>query len=292
MRIVITDSGLGGLSVLAELESRFVQNPFSENIELIFANALYSSGLGYNSMSGIEEKANVFNNFLFSINNKYNPDLILIACNTLSVVYPHTEFAKRGNKIVKGIVEGGTELFTGKMKSNSGTIILFGTPTTINSNVYKDKLIQSGVLEHQIINQSCPNLETEIQKSPKGETTRTTISKFVNVALNKLNGKPNKIFAGLCCTHYGYSKPIFEEEFRKKISCEFEILNPNGKMIDFLFADKLKQNKNYKMEIKIVSRVNISDGEITALSAIFKHNSPKTASALEKYELDYNLFSI
>ena len=43
MRIVITDSGLEGLSVVAELEKRLRDQPIFENVELIFFNSLYGS---------------------------------------------------------------------------------------------------------------------------------------------------------------------------------------------------------------------------------------------------------
>ena len=53
MKIVITDSGLGGLSVLGELERRIKENPIFENAELIFFNALFSPDYGYNSMKSL-----------------------------------------------------------------------------------------------------------------------------------------------------------------------------------------------------------------------------------------------
>ncbi len=103
VRIVITDSGLGGLSVLAELERRLRENPIFESTELIFFNSLYSSSYGYNSMMDLSEKAIVFNNALNSIEENYKPDIILVACNTLSIVYPHTNYAQNPKTEVRGL---------------------------------------------------------------------------------------------------------------------------------------------------------------------------------------------
>ena len=172
MRIVITDSGLGGLSVVAELERQLNKNPIYKEAELIFFNSLYSSEYGYNSITDFSEKVKVFNNALNSIETKYNPDLILIACNTLSVVFPHTDFAQNSKIEVKGILDSGVALFSDSIKNNEDKIILFGTPTTIISDVYKNKLVELGVKESQIVNQACPDLETEIQNNPSGIETK------------------------------------------------------------------------------------------------------------------------
>ena len=93
IRIVVTDSGLGGISVLGELESKLKTARIFNNVELIFFNALYSKDLGYNEIESNREKANIFNNALFSMQDNYHPDIILIACNTLSVIYPITQFS-------------------------------------------------------------------------------------------------------------------------------------------------------------------------------------------------------
>lgn len=65
---------------------------------------------------------------------KYVPDLILIACNTLSVVYPHTEFSKNTKTKVLGIVEFGVEQVLEELKKNPDyDVIITGTNTTIES---------------------------------------------------------------------------------------------------------------------------------------------------------------
>jgi len=290
MKIVITDSGLGGLSVLGELERRIKENPIFENAELIFFNALFSPDYGYNSMKSLSEKARVFNNALNSMCKNYNPDLILIACNTLSVIYPQTKFAKNPKTKVVGIVESGVSLFKNNLLNTDATLILFGTPTTINSNVYKNELIKAGISVNKIINEPCLKLETAIQNNPSSEETKNMISCFVSETLQKMDSISNTVFAGLCCTHYGYCENVFLEELSNQLKTKIITLNPNNYMINFLFKNMYKTFKYNDVSVKIVSQVKLKDNEITSLGTILELNSPKTAKALRQYIFIDNLF--
>ena len=291
VRIVITDSGLGGLSVVAELEKRLKENPIFENVELIFFNSLYSSKYGYNSLKDFADKVRIFNNALNSIEINYNPNLILIACNTLSVVYPHTKFSKNSNTKVKGILESGVSLFKNNLQNKDDKIILFGTPTTINSDVYKNELVTLGVGKSQIVNQSCPDLESEIQHNPKSKNIAHSISKFVKEAAESFEYNPQKIYAGFCCTHYGYSEQIFFDVLSKQFSDEVVILNPNNKMLDFLFVAPKKLYDNSNITVRVVTQVKPNEKEVKSLCDIVGKDSPKTAAAIEDYEYIKNLFT-
>ena len=291
MRIVVTDSGLGGLSVLADLEKRLVNNPIYKNVELIFFNSLYNSNYGYNSMGDFSSKVTVFNNALNSIEVNYNPDLLLIACNTLSVVYPYTEFAKNSKIDVRGILDSGVKLFRKSLTNIDDIIILFGTETTIKSDVYKKRLIELGVKETQIVNRACPDLETKIQKNPNSKSTQDAISKFVKETTKSIKHTPLKVYAGLCCTHYGYSEQLFYNKLSEQFNSKVEVLNPNNNMLNFLFATKRKPITPSSIRVKIVSQVNLRKKEVELLSEILSIDSPKTASALKKYEYIENLFS-
>ncbi len=290
MKIVITDSGLGGLSVVVDLEKRLRENNVYKNVELIFFNSLYSSDYGYNVMSNNTEKAKVFNKALNSIEQNYKPDIILIACNTLSVVYSHTEFSKNSKTKVKGIVKSGIELFKNNVKNRETNLLLFGTPTTIDSDVYKTALVKDGVEETQIVNQACYELETKIQNNPTGIATHKEIAKFVKLATEKIVKNEAKTYAGLCCTHYGYSETIFKDELTKQVKGEVEVLNPNSKMLDFLFTNGVPRYQNCNINVRVVSQVKLKDVEIDSLSKIFNNKSPKTALALQNYEFIENLF--
>jgi len=290
VRIVITDSGLGGLSVVAGLETRLKKQPIFENVELIFFNSLYSVEFGYSLIDDFSDKVKIFNNALNSIENNFQPDLILIACNTLSVVYPHTKFSQNSKTEVKGILDSGVDLFKSFIQERNDKIIIFGTPTTIISNVYNDELINAGIKASQIVNQACPDLESEIQRDPISDITKNSISKFVKEAAGSAEYFGKTLYAGLCCTHYGYSENVFLETLSLEFNCEVKTLNPNTKMLDFLFDASKKTYSNAKVTVRVVTQVILRESEIKSLSNIFSSDSPKTATALRDYEYIQNLF--
>lgn len=291
IRIVVTDSGLGGISVLADMEKELSETHIFSNVELIFFNALYSKSLGYNEMKNNDEKVKVFNNALYAIEENYKPDIILIACNTLSVVYPTTQFAKQSRTKVEGIVEAGVDLFFENLKrEQNSSIILFGTPTTINSGLHKSLLIKKGIEEKRIVNQSCPILESEIQDDPESGKVFRLIQQFINEASEKIVYGNEKVYAGFCCTHYGYSSDIFENVMIDKFGDNVEILNPNSKMVESLVKKNTESYDGSSMTVKVVSQVEIYEHEKKALSKILKNDAPLTVAAIEEYELRPNLF--
>ena len=291
IRIVVTDSGLGGLSVLAELEYQLNNSHIFKNVELIFFNALYSKNLGYNEMGSNEEKANIFNNALYSIQDNYKPDIILIACNTLSVIYSLTRFSIQTKIKVEGIVKAGVKLFLDNLNNDKeSSIVLFGTPTTIESNLHRSLLIKNGIDEHRIINQSCPMLESEIQDDPSSEKVINLITEFVDEASKKATHNNKKVYAGFCCTHYGYSSDIFEKVLTEKFGKNVEILNPNSKMVTSLMKERSEEFNNTTLSVEVVSQVEIYEHEKFALSKILGSNSPLTVEAIENYNLRPNLF--
>src|SRR3954463_16022076 len=105
MHILITDSGVGGLSVCAYAE-RFVRTcGFTEPVRLTFANAAPANDYGYNSMPNREAKLETFDRFLRNVTERFAPDLIYVACNTLSVLLPDTPYFASAQIPVKGIVK-------------------------------------------------------------------------------------------------------------------------------------------------------------------------------------------
>src|SRR6185503_4060313 len=101
MHILITDSGVGGLSVFAYAE-RFVRtHGFPEPVRLTFANAAPANDYGYNAMPTREEKLQTFDRFLTRIALRSAPDFIYVACNTLSVLLPDTPFARQTSIPIK-----------------------------------------------------------------------------------------------------------------------------------------------------------------------------------------------
>jgi glutamate racemase len=291
--IVVTDSGLGGLSVAAGLENQLrVKNCFGK-VNIIFFNSLAASDFGYNSMSTLEKKAEVFGSALNAMTKAYNPDIILIACNTLSVVYDYTSFSKKTPIDVLGIIDLGAEMVIDEfIKNNNVSVLLLGTPTTISSLSYNNKLTKKGIKEESIINQSCPMLETAIQQDPESEIVYKMINDFLIEAKSKELNNSEKLIAALCCTHYGYSENIFNKTIENIFNKPNKILNPNKKMVEVVIEKiPLRKNELSRISVKVVSQVELKNNEISSISNVLKNTSPITALALKNYTFDISLFS-
>ena len=102
--------------------------------------------------------------------------------------------------------------------SVNSTIILLGTETTINSQVYQNQLIQNGINANKIIAQGCKYLEDEIQIDSKSEKVKLLIEKYLTIALNSIQlEKEEEIILVLGCTHYGYSEKYFRNVMKNKL---------------------------------------------------------------------------
>jgi glutamate racemase len=289
--IVVTDSGLGGISVLANLEHMLRHSKNSGKVRLIFFNALANKEFGYNSMPTNAQKSEVFNSALNAMMSMYNPDIILIACNTLSVVYDQTDFAKGSRTDVFGIIDLGIEMILEKTNANEDSILLFGTPTTIFSLTYHKRLVSSGITEEFIINQACPLLETEIQNDPESENVKRMIKQFSEEANRNEKRKSSRIVVGLCCTHYGYSENIFFQNLKSVFNKEVVIVNPNQRMVEAVFK-KINNNSTSvsELSVEIISQVRLKQNEILSINKCIDKISPATVKALSDYTFNQNLF--
>jgi glutamate racemase len=290
--IAVTDSGLGGLSVLAEAAERLARAGLFEKVDLVFANALFSNEGGYNALRTAEEKALVFDSALKSITREYRPDLILIACNTLSTIYGRTAFSRKAEVPVIDIIEAGTGLMSASLVDHPGSVVLFfGTPTTVSEGTYAGRLAERGFISGRVLAQACPDLETFIEKDPGGDETAMLIAAYAAEALSGIKDPAVSFAVSLNCTHYAYSLKLWKKAFDELGRKPFAILNPNSTMLDVLFApERTRPFPRTTVTVRVVSMVKITDERKKAIAGCIEKVSPQTASALRSYELRPGLF--
>ena len=176
MHIVITDSGLGGLSVCAQLINLLKDFSVLENsgipkcdIKITYVNAVPSNDKGYNKMSGKKEQIETFEKIITNTVRLISPDSIFVACGTLSVLLNHLAPPCDQSVKIEGIVNIGIQLLVNSLKNNpKAKVIILGTPTTISNKTFQRGLLNNGIPENQIFTQSCPNLANDISNDPKG----------------------------------------------------------------------------------------------------------------------------
>ncbi|MFH1851782.1 MAG: aspartate/glutamate racemase family protein [Candidatus Neomarinimicrobiota bacterium] len=290
--ILITDSGLGGISVAAYLEKGLRERPVFRKVRLVYASALPSTSILYNSMERHSEKVRVFDKALDGFIINYRPDVILIACNTLSVLYPETEFASAAPIPVISIVDFGVELMDRFLTETvGGSVIILGTETTIEQGTHRDFLFRLGHREQLIGTKACPMLESEIQSGPDSDVVRSMIEMFAweYTATNAARG--DTIGLGLCCTHYPYAADAFRNSFSSVLDRPTIVLDPNRAMAEALMTAGAVRFKHCRTTVEVVSRAEIPIHDRQAIAAAVRPISVVVSEHLVDYKLNPELFS-
>jgi glutamate racemase len=281
MHILITDSGVGGLSVVAYAE-RFVRtHGFTEPVRLTFANAAPENDYGYNSMPTRVEKLETFDRFLRSVTKRFAPDSIYVACNTLSVLLPDTPYVADAAIPVTGIVETAVGLVLKELDADPESVaILFGTQTTIDAGTYPRLLQERGVEPSRIVSQACPGLADTISEDREGSQTASEIRRWVGAALSKMQRAGAPVVACLACTHYGYRRELFAAAFAEA-GVAAKVINPNERAVDDLFGTS--SGNHHDVKVEFVTRYAIPETTVEALTFFLNDISPRTVAAMRAF---------
>lgn len=287
--ILITDSGVGGLSVVAYAE-RFVRmHGFFEPVRLTFANAAPANDYGYNSMRSREEKLATFDRFLRNVTERFAPDSIYVACNTLSVLLPDTPYVASAPIPVKGIIDTAAALLLRELDADPSSVsIIFGTQTTIDAGTYPRILIDRGVAPSRIVSQACPGLADTISEDREGTKTSAEIRRWVRTAIKKMLDRTAPVVAALACTHYGYREELFAAAF-EEAGVRASVVNPNERAVDDLFGGQ-SEGPHRDAVVRFVTRYAIPDATVEALSFFLEPISPRTVAAMQNFEHLPDLF--
>ena len=292
LSIVIADSGMGGLSICADIVNGLKASRSCRTFSLIYFNAWPEQDRGYNLLPGMAERVRVFDRALGAM-LRFQPDRVLIACNTLSAIYPHTPFSRQAPVQVVGIIDFGVDLMHAYLSARADSrVIILGTPATIEADAHRARLVERGIDAERILCQPCDRLAGEIEKDPEGATVRAMVESCIRQAAERVPDRRGPVAAALCCTHYGYSQRVFEAALQSVFEGPITILNPNKAMSDAMLADFAPRGqKDVRIDLKVVSRIVWSDEKIEAIARLLEAVSPLTAGALRQYRHDPDLFT-
>lgn len=287
MHLLITDSGVGGLSVCAQIERFLRTHGTDQPTRLTYVNAAPENDFGYNAMATRAQKVATFDRFLHIVAARYAPDAIYVACNTLSVLMHETSFLKNQRTPVEGIVATGVRGLIAELKrAPDCTVLIFGTATTIDAGTYPAHLMQRGIVEDRIVSQACPHLADTISEDRQGHHAAREIDGFVGQAVGHLGDVKTPLLAYLACTHYGYRKACFEDAFRRR-DMMATILNPNELVVADLFPNQDKQTTDAapypEIQVEVISRYRIPETALETLDFFLRDVSPKTAAAVTHF---------
>ena len=229
--IGIFDSGVGGLTVLAEIR----KNLPNENI--IYLGDTKNFPYGSKSKEEIIEFA--IQNVEILINKGVK--VIVIACGTATSQAIEILKDKYDIPII-GIIEPTVEYVKNQNYNEIGVI---ATEGTIRSGAWESKL-KEGNAQIKVINKACPMLATIAEEGKaQSEEGRKVIKEYMKPFKEK---KIDKIILG--CTHY----PIYEKIIREELGYDVELINTGVTVSKYLKSylkiNNLEKNtKNIKEEI-------------------------------------------
>ncbi len=201
MKIGVFDSGIGGVTVLKELTSRFPNEDF-----FYFGD---NANLPYGTKSP-EQIKNLAVSAASYISGQ-NVDALVVACNTASCIAIDEIRKVMGEKMpVFSVVDAGIESVVThfkKLQSAQAPILILGTRATVRSHTYLNLIRSRLGVEVQIIEQECPLLVPMIEESwIKHRILEETTKEYLKPYFQLPGG-----VALLACTHYPWIKEIFEK---------------------------------------------------------------------------------
>lgn len=290
MRIGITDSGVGGLSVCAALEALLRRGPLDTDVEIVYLNAALRDDYAYNAMPDRATKLRTFARFLENAYRRYRPDHLYIACNSLSVLFRDPFFDPQRRVPVRGIVRTGLEAMRSALRAQPDAgIAVFATPTTVAEGTYLAALLDEGLEDSRVVQQACPGLPDAISNDHSGGQARELLQRFVPEALAQFRTCPDRLIAFLGCTHYGYQAGVFETLLRDRVA-QTTVLNPNPAAAEDIVAWLGRAPGNGRLSVRVVSPYRIPQKPMTSLGRYLGASAPGTVAALRAAVCDPGLY--
>lgn len=292
LTIVATDSGLGGLSVVAALVPR-LRATSVRRARVIFFNARPSPG-GYHGMDR-QQQARVFDRALRCMCQRHQPDAVLIACHTLCAVYPHTPFAAAPAAPVHGIARVSTGIIRDRLtRAPHQSAILLATPTTHHAGLYPQALGEQGIEVDRLLCIDVPRLAGAIERGGDGSTTQAIIDDAARRARAATADPAQPHVLCLLCTHYPYIAAEIRSAMEARGLHIADMIDPNAQMaIDYVQTLPAGDGgAPPEVELRVESQVRHDEATKHAIAPLLARDCPDTAAALEHDFIEPELFEI
>jgi glutamate racemase len=194
--ILLFDSGVGGLTVLAELRKLLPQAP------VIYAAD--TAGLPYGEKTEAEVAARVAG-LLGRLSERYSPRLITIACNTASTI----ALGMVRDVLRVPIVGTVPAIKPAAAMTSTGVIGLLGTAATIRQG-YVDRLQAEFASGNRLLRFAAPALVDAAEAVLRGEQPDAAVFADAAAGLRSQPGGEEIDTVVLACTHF----PLVEDQLR------------------------------------------------------------------------------
>ena len=281
-RVIVCDSGLGGLNVAAGFFAASPGGVAGEKCEVIYFNAYPEKGSGFNTLPDERSQEELFRVILESM-KKYSPDLCLIACNTLSIVYDRLAKWYQPPFPVRGIVDAAVEAMAEKLAADpDDSLLILGTKTTVESGVYASALADRGFAEKRIKSLACPGLATLLESDPDAAEVAEKLSQYAVEVAEKFPDIRGKLYLAFCCTHFAFARDLWIEKFSRHFPDGVGVIDPNQVLVDKCGFQAGK--------FSYLSRIDFFPGARENMSRYFSVPAPAISEALLQAAADPGLF--
>ncbi|MBU3991811.1 MAG: glutamate racemase [Alphaproteobacteria bacterium] len=192
--LLLFDSGVGGLSVLAEVRKLLPDAP------VIYAAD--NAGLPYGNKTEAEVAARVLG-LLGRLTERFHPRLVCIACNTASTI----ALASVREVLEVPIVGTVPAIKPAAALTRTGVIGLLGTEATIRQ-AYVDRLEQQFAAGKLLLRHGAPELVTAAEAKLRGQPVDPAVYARAAAGLRDQPGGERIDTVVLACTHF----PLVEAE--------------------------------------------------------------------------------
>jgi glutamate racemase len=192
--IGIFDSGIGGLTVVKAIQAAL---PFER---ILYFGDTARVPYGTKSQVTIRKYAAADTAMLM----RYQPKIIIVACNTVSALALDVVEKSCGNITVTGVLMAGAKLAAEKTRNNRIGVI--GTQATVSSNAYGLAIKQLNP-EIEVISQACPLF---VPLAEEGFIDHPATKLIAAEYLTEITKKGIDTLV-LGCTHYPILRKVIEE---------------------------------------------------------------------------------
>lgn len=205
--LLLFDSGVGGLSVLAKVRAALPQAP----VIYVADNA----GLPYGDKTEAQIAARV-SGLLGRLTERLRPRLVCIACNTASTI----ALAAVREVLEVPIVGTVPAIKPAAAMTRSGVIGLLGTAATIRQ-AYVDRLEAEFAADKLLLRHGAPELVAAAEARLRGEAVDPAIYARAADALRAMPGGDRIDTVVLACTHF----PLVQAELAKAFGPEVAFID-------------------------------------------------------------------
>lgn len=232
-RILVFDSGVGGLSVAREIQQRLPLNP----LVYVSDNAFFPYGT-----KGETELIARVDQVIGELLLRYPADILVIACNTASTLtLPHLR-----SKLSLPIVGVVPAIKPAAIMSKTGVIGLLATPATV-ARPYTHELIREYATNCQVISLGSSELVQIAEQKLRGEMIDMDAISKIAQELMRVDQAEKMDVLVLACTHF----PLLKDELTQNLPKQIKLIDSGAaiaRRVEFLLADSAELPADYLTE--------------------------------------------